>query len=733
MAGPGSDPLRVRPHGLSFEELRALSEYLDRVRADHRASLNFFRDPKSGGYDHRVGSDGPKEDDPSKASTATCLAYLRAVGGLSEDDWPEKKPKLRKRFITGKWDSAELGEDNVFTVSFLLDAIDALGGREGLSDAHAKIIDAKLNKLGGELRRQGGGLALNQLKTLKTPIVDRAPEEPQVGATRKDSGDGEEDQAVRDAKDAVGFARTAFLVHKAVRALKQWDEFPPDLRSCVQEWNWNHLYEESMLIASDSPDADYLELAYSVLTASEVTPLDGMTPRQRTLLQHAIEQFFGGQRPDGTWPRSRPLFLYPGLGFAYCYDYELLFHLLSERQLGRFVIPHLDRLRQAAWALDARRVPLERAGAKDQDRAFGWSSEHHGKDAQAESWPTAAVFHFCFELSRLVADAIRQDVFDYVDVTYKPPKSEAPPGGALDGLMDSVVMTDEGTLGFKQSLIDNFVQPLIEERDNVRDGREFGGKTKIAAIMYGPPGTSKTRISGMIAKALGWELLALDPSHLTRRGMDNVHAEADALFGRLRLCDQLVVLLDEVDELVRERERTGEVTSRFLTTAMLPKLAALHSRRRIVYIVATNHLEVFDAAISRPGRFDLIIPVMPPTADAKAKEWDALKQACEALKDAGKTIKNKTGDTVEPGTLLDDLTYDEAESLAAAAAGVTDIDVLVKRFEKAAQGATLYQPVLGDDTPPNAVAPGGGSPTPAPENWKQRIDNQRTKIRGLAP
>ena len=81
------------------------------------------------------------------------------------------------------------------------------------------------------------------------------------------------------------------------------------------------------------------------------------------------------------------------------------------------------------------------------------------------------------------------------------------------------------------------------------------------------------------------------------------------------------MLLDEFDELVREREVAGEYQSRFLTTAMLPKLQGLSNRRRLVYLIATNHPEQFDAAIRRPGRFDMVLPVMPPTLGAKRAKW----------------------------------------------------------------------------------------------------------------
>jgi ATPase family associated with various cellular activities (AAA) len=666
------DPLRLRPHGLAFNELKDLSEHLERIQDDAGASLAYFRHPPTGGFAHRVDpAYGPQKS--SKASTSTCLAYLRATGMLTGEDWAENtRDRLRSAMIDDEWESAGLEPDNPFTVAFLLDTIHALGGRDGLDDARKATVDQKIALLNAALADTGG------LSIAKYPP-------------------------------------TAFLTQKAVRVLKQWNEFKPDARRGVRDWAWGHLYEESMVIASDSPDTDFFELAYSVLTASHTADLDRMTPRERRLLQHAIDQFFNGQRDDGTWPRSRPLFLYPDIGYAYCYDYELLVQLLSERQLAPFVSPRLAELRKAVWALDTRRVPLEA------QRAYGWSSEHHGTDFEAESWPTASVFHFCFELGRLVSNAIRRDVFDYVEAIYDEPKVDAPNEPRLNGLVDSYVEHDGQKYSFKALFDEQFLEPLVRERDTVRDGRSFESGTKVSAIIYGPPGTSKTRLSGMIARALGWPLLALDPSHVTRRGLNNVHAEADALFGRLRFCDQIVVLLDEFDELVRERA-AGEIESRFLTTAMLPKIAALHTRRRLVYIVATNHLEQFDAAISRPGRFDVIVPVMPPSAEAKYQKWPALARARDKLA--------KARPTEDIDETIGDLTYDEASDLASSVEGTPTIKHVRAAVKRACVSATLHQRVADPGTAASEGTDSTGAQAGS-ETWKQRIAKQQSKIRGL--
>src|SRR5262249_13726842 len=76
-----------------------------------------------------------------------------------------------------------------------------------------------------------------------------------------------------------------------------------------------------------------------------------------------------------------------------------------------------------------------------------------------------------------------------------------------------------------------------------------------------------------------------------------------------------------------------------------------------VFLLATNYVSNFDAAFSRGGRFDMILQVMPPTAEAKLTfpDWaDPLKTALESISD------RKKGDAL---SCLADLTFLETQQL----------------------------------------------------------------------
>lgn len=138
-----------------------------------------------------------------------------------------------------------------------------------------------------------------------------------------------------------------------------------------------------------------------------------------------------------------------------------------------------------------------------------------------------------------------------------------------------------------------------------------------SAILFGPPGASKTTLARGVAVSLGWDYVELHSSHFVAEGIQAVQRTADRIFVQLMELDHAVVLFDEPDELVREREGTPDAFGRFLTTSMLPKLALLWTRRRIIYFVATNHIEYFDAAIVRSERFDVLVFVPLPSFQKK--------------------------------------------------------------------------------------------------------------------
>jgi hypothetical protein len=594
----------------------------------------------------------------SKSSTSTCVLSLISAGKWNAGPWKDNAAQTLHVFLTERWQSAELKTNNPFTVAFVLEAAHAL----------TQFVPSSLSP---RLRRR-----MRQAeKLLKTEIS--------TGSV-----------------SLLGYPPSAYLTQLVTRVLATRNAVDDATRSRILDWSWRELDHQLALLHANSKNADVFQLAYCMILVSDVGDPGEATPEQSLILQTALDVFFERQLPDGSWPRSRPLFHYPGVGSAYCYEYELLVQMLHSPSLLNRLLKYLPKLQQAALYLDETVYSLPNGG-------LAWTSGHHPQLKGPESWSTASVFHFSHRLERLTAEQIRRVIFEELDVVYDPPgEAKTDARFFAPNFLDCPLRYNNQALSLRDTLFEKFVEPIAKESKRVAEGRSMAKDTPMSAIFFGPPGTSKTQLARAISDYLVWPRLVVDPSYFVKTGMDNIQAQADKLFSMLSAAERIVVLLDEFDEMVRARERSEDVLSRFLTTAMLPKLATINESRKIVFLVATNYIENFDLAISRRGRFDLIIQVMPPTVTSKLKKWGGVGEKVKAF---------GLGADSHVRSILELLTYDEFAIFAAAAERVDNPDGFIRVAEEFASKSTLRS---------QATPEGDGSTT-----WQAASADQETKIR----
>lgn len=119
---------------------------------------------------------------------------------------------------------------------------------------------------------------------------------------------------------------------------------------------------------------------------------------------------------------------------------------------------------------------------------------------------------------------------------------------------------------------------------------------------------------------LGWNFVTIDTACFLADGLENVAARMVYIFERLKALERTIILFDEIEEFCLDRENTNlSMESRMLTTAMLTQLNDLRRQQSSIFIVATNRLRSFDAAVTRPGRFDMLIFVGTPNLESRIK------------------------------------------------------------------------------------------------------------------
>jgi SpoVK/Ycf46/Vps4 family AAA+-type ATPase len=124
-----------------------------------------------------------------------------------------------------------------------------------------------------------------------------------------------------------------------------------------------------------------------------------------------------------------------------------------------------------------------------------------------------------------------------------------------------------------------------------------------------------------VASRLGWPFVELFPSRLageSSAGLANALRETFALVGEL---DQVVVFIDEVEEIASAREQRTLSAAHGVTNEMLKLIPTFREKDRRLLVWATNSVRAIDPAFLRHGRFDYVIPVGPPDAEARRAIW----------------------------------------------------------------------------------------------------------------
>jgi SpoVK/Ycf46/Vps4 family AAA+-type ATPase len=148
-------------------------------------------------------------------------------------------------------------------------------------------------------------------------------------------------------------------------------------------------------------------------------------------------------------------------------------------------------------------------------------------------------------------------------------------------------------------------------------------KSKFSMLLYGPPGTGKTAIAEDLAKALNWRLITITPSDFIKNGEADIEGRAKSIFKTLEQQKDCVILFDEIDRLILDRDSVYYAAQgdmfQFMTPSMLVKIKDLRTKKRSIFIIATNYEERIDSAIKRVGRIDQKFLINLPDLNQRTK------------------------------------------------------------------------------------------------------------------
>ncbi len=139
-------------------------------------------------------------------------------------------------------------------------------------------------------------------------------------------------------------------------------------------------------------------------------------------------------------------------------------------------------------------------------------------------------------------------------------------------------------------------------------------------LFYGPPGTGKTFIARVVASVARANFVSIGSPDLLSGLAGEPEKRIRDLFKWGRENSPAVLFFDEIDSITPKRNSAGLSDSAHRIVAQfLIEMDGLFPNSSVLVVAATNHPELIDPALLRPGRFDKLIYISPPDRDARLK------------------------------------------------------------------------------------------------------------------
>lgn len=145
--------------------------------------------------------------------------------------------------------------------------------------------------------------------------------------------------------------------------------------------------------------------------------------------------------------------------------------------------------------------------------------------------------------------------------------------------------------------------------------KHLGIKPHKGVMLYGAPGCGKTMIAKAIANEVQAHFIAVKGPELINKYYGQSEENLRKLFEEAREMEPSILFFDEIDAVAQRRSGADNLRmdARFVNQ-LLSLMDGIEDFGRVCVLGATNRIELIDAALLRPGRFDYHLEVKRPDA-----------------------------------------------------------------------------------------------------------------------
>jgi len=206
---------------------------------------------------------------------------------------------------------------------------------------------------------------------------------------------------------------------------------------------------------------------------------------------------------------------------------------------------------------------------------------------------------------------------------------EVIPAG-VDPVVSGAEIVDKPNVSYDD--IGGLKKQMLELREAVEDPllrpelyAKVGIEPPKGVLLVGPPGTGKTLMAKAVANATQATFIRLVGSELVQKYIGEGSRLVRELFDLAKEKAPSIIFIDELDSIGAKRldvATSGDREVQRTLMQLLSELDGFTPTSDVKIIGATNRPDILDDALLRPGRFDRIIDVGLPDADARKQIFE---------------------------------------------------------------------------------------------------------------